>query len=152
MSNWFLNLGLCQSIVNCGTSDSRFYWRDAWIKALTHVLLDCQRKEMNGLGWNFNAERVALLYIFCLLLLLFSFSWEERRRCLINVLQRPEKNYIYYVFTLSQLVGCITHSQATSAVFVLPLILPPPPPPTHILMLCLNSLFPSILPALTLIK
>ena len=43
------------------------------------AILDCQRKEMNGLGWNFNAERVALLYIFCLLLLLFSFSWEERQ-------------------------------------------------------------------------
>ena len=38
---------------------------------------------------------------------------------------------IYYVFTPSpsQLVGCIT--QATSAVFVLPLILPPPPTHTH---------------------
>ena len=36
---------------------------------------------------------------------------------------------IYYVFSPSQLVGCIT--QATSAVFVLPLILPPPPPHTH---------------------
>ena len=58
---------------------------------------------------------------------------------------------IYYVFILSQLVGCIT--QATSAVFVLPLILPPPPPThTHTLMLCLKPLFPSILPSLTLIK
>ena len=38
---------------------------------------------------------------------------------------------IYYVFTHSpsQLVGCTT--QAASAVFVLPLILPPPPPHTH---------------------
>ena len=48
------------------------------------------------------------------------------------------KNYIN-LLCLNQLVGCII--QATSAVFVLPLILPPPPH-THTQMLCLKTSLP----------